>query len=530
MTRETFDAHLEQGNRHQGELDYVSAATCFGKALKAAKRDPIRQQASRLKLAAAQLVLGRWSEAEKELRKVLQRAGDGDREGRFEARMILGELLEQRGEPAEAGELLEGALDDARNLHDKTRVARARALLAEHLGRVGSVQESKDHLDEGLAAVEGLEDDVTTRSLKATLLTQLGLYYFRLARMKEAEGYATEALELVAGDAPSLVLANVKRYLGVIAGLRRKHRTSLLHHLDALDLFRRAACPFGQAKVYESIGRTFLALNRMEEAVFSFKRCEDLCIELGARPELATLYGKLGQVYMLREDYATAAFYFRKDLELSISFRNPYALGYSYRNLGQCLVQLEQLPQAVENLRESLNLFTLVEDSFNVARVETDLCQAYIRLEQPSEATVLCRQAREIFKAHEMHKELAFLLSLSGSIARLEGDFENADRRLSGAIAQLSEHGNSAWLAEAFYQKGLLERDRGNRELAVDNLKSAVRVARQAGLSRETGRYLHDLKELDERELYLTWMEGLRDAIVPRGAFEDRLAGVEHPD
>lgn len=518
MSASVYQQMLEQGQRQVAELRFVDAVGCFKQAVEAAPAEA-DDDGVRARLASCYLVLGQWDQAERQLKKVLERKQQD--KVRVEALLSIAELHDMRGEPGLAGEYLAKAQELAATVETSDVTTAALAKMAEHAGRTGAVSRAKEHIDQALLEAEKLPESAEKRRLQASLWTQLGLYNFRLARIKEAESQVRKGLECLGEDPPCLTRAQVLRYLGVISGLRRKHRSALMSHLDALSIYKKASCPFGQAKVYESIGRTFLALNRMEEAIFSFKRCESLCVQLGANAELATLYGKLGQVYMLREDYHNAATFFRKDLELSIRFRNPYALGYSYRNLGQCLVQLENLEEAIRNLRESLALFGHVEDTFNVARVQMDLCQAYIRRGQATEAALLCSQARDMFREHKMFKELSFLLCLSGSIARLEGEHEEAARRLNESILSLAEHGDSAWLAEAYYQRGLLSKDRGQRKQAVADLKNAVRVARRAGLSRETGRYLEELKSLDERELYLTWMEGLRDAHIP--SFEERL-------
>ncbi len=522
MSASSLEELLEQGQQKIDELRFEEAVALFKQAVEA-EPERSRSAGATNRLAHCYVVLGQWDQAERRLKPLLEsRVIQGS--VRVEALLLLAELHDMRGEPGVAGELLEQARAASADLQQDEISAFALERKAEHCGRTGAVAKAKEYIDQALEQAETLSESRDKRRLQASLWTQMGLYNFRLARLNEAETQVRCGLELLGEDPPCLTRAKVLRYLGVITGLRRKFRSALLSHLDALAIYRKAACPFGQAKVYESIGRSFLALNRMEEAIFSFKRCESLCLQLGANAELATLYGKLGQVYMLREDYINAAHFFRKDLELSIRFRNPYALGYSYRNLGQCLVQLDSLKEAIRNLREALALFDHVQDTFNVGRVQMDLCQAYIRRDQAAEAQMLCSQAREIFAEHKMNKELSFLLCLSGSIARLEGEYEEAARRLNQSILSLSERGDSAWLAEAYYQRGLLSKLRGQRGQAVADLKNAVRVARRAGLTRETSRYLNELKSLDERELYLTWMEGLRDADAPI-SFEERLSG-----
>ncbi|MBI3929130.1 MAG: tetratricopeptide repeat protein [Armatimonadetes bacterium] len=503
-----YEELMERGREFARQLEFPSAAEIFRQALELAGETTAAGQA-RNELARCCCVLGSWADAENCIESVLREPSPAPEQAR--AWLLRGELMSMKGDPEETARSLQFALELAIANRLRELTVEARCCLAEHAGRTGAVEESRALIEAGLDELEELEPGPSVSALRATLLTQLGLYHFRCTRLRLAEEKALEALRTLEGTGPSLTQANVQRYLGVITGLRRKHRTALTYHLGALDIFKQAGHRYGQAKIYESIGRSFLALNRMEEAVFSFRKCEQLCLDLGAHSELATLYGKLGQVYMLREDYETAADYFRRDLDLSNRFRNHYALGYSHRNLGQCLVQLGCLDDAIGSLSASLALFERVGDAFNLARVRMDLCHAYIRKGDGEKARGMGEEARALFEDHEMRKELDYLEALSGSVARLQGDPEEAGRRLRSAIERLGVHGPSSWLAESYYELGVLERQRSDRPAAVDALKNAVRVARQAGLTRETSRFLQELEDLDERELFLTWMEGLED-------------------
>lgn len=515
-----YDQLLSQGLKLEEELSFEEASVRYSQAAESAA-DNVELVETSMRLAHCHTVLGRWSAAEQQLQKVLDlNTGKADQ---VRALLLRGELLDMRGLPEFSGECRRQACQLAAELSPELR-ALAAVRLAEHLGHVGNLAEAGQHLEQTGGLLNDIEDDTHRRRIEAELYVQRGLCYFRLSKLREAYNHTQRAVDLLEAPADALQRAKALRYLGVVTSLRRQHRTALLLHLDAKQIFRRARCPFGQAKVYESLGRTFMALNRLEEAVFSFRRCESLCLELGAQAELATLYGKLGQVYMLREDYESSVLYFRKDLALSSQFRNPYALAYCYRNLGQCLVQTQSLDEAVESLQASAALFGQVGDSFNEARVQMDLCQAHLLKGQTSEAALLVARAREAFQERRMDKELAFLQSLGGTVARMEGRYEDAAAQLNESILQLAKFGDSAWLAEAYFRRGMLAKDRGLRKHAVADLKNAVRVARRAGLSRETGNYLEELKNLDERELYLTWMEGIRDAKKVGDFLPDRFS------
>ena len=515
MSGETpFEQQMEQGEELLTKLDYTAALRHFDRVLKNAQKlvDEDRDfkiARARNRYARSCQVVGRWDRAQREFRRVVDSELEGDdRVAVAEALLGLGVTMSRRGERDEAKDHFAEAREVAEELDLNHSRAEALCHLAASAGRTGELEEARVLLEKAKAFVPSQAETAEQRELVALHNSQFGLYYFRTGNNTSAESSFQKALEILDGQ-PSLEAAACYRYLGVMSSLRGEHRQTLEYHLEGLRLYKMAGCRYGQAKVYDSIGRTFLANNRMEEAVFSFKKAESICRRLGANSELATLYGKLGQVYMIREDYETAVKYFRRDLDISSRNGNYYALGYSYRNLGRSLIQVGITEEAITNLKESIGLFQYVEDQMNLGRVYMDLTQAYVKSERQQEAREMAVKAEAIFEEQQMDRALAFLKCLKGVINRLGKDYELAEKLLLESIDELPEKGPQAWRAEAHYELGTLYRQQKRYSEAVAAFRDALDIAREAGLSRHTGRYLRDIESLDETELYRAWMKDL---------------------
>ncbi|MCU0297011.1 MAG: peptidoglycan-binding protein [Candidatus Nanopelagicales bacterium] len=137
------------------------------------------------------------------------------------------------------------------------------------------------------------------------------------------------------------------------------------------------------------------------------------------------------------------------------------------------------------------------------------ITQAYVKAERAHEARDVATKAQAIFEEQQMDRELAFLKCLKGVICRLTRDFVNAEKLSTEAIEELPEKGPQAWRAEAYYELGILYRQQKRYPEAVAAFRDALDIARAAGLSRHTGRYLRDIESLDETELYRAWMKDL---------------------
>ena len=509
-----FDEMMEQGEELLKKLDYSAALRHYDRVLKSAQKlagdgREYKIAKARNRYAKACQVVGRWDRAQREYRRVVESELEGDdRSAIAEALIGLGVTMSRRGERDEARDHFVEAREVAQNLGLMERKAEAMCYIAAASGRTGELEDAKNILEEARQWVPENPSDASERELSALYHSQWGLYFFRTGNNPQATVSFEKALEVL-DDQPSLEAAASRRYLGVMCSMRGQHRQTLEHHLEGLRIYKLAGCRYGQAKVYDSIGRTFAANNRMEEAIFSYKKAESICRRLGANSELATLYGKLGQVYMIREDYETAVKYFRRDLDISSRNGNYYALGYSYRNLGRSLIQVGITEEAITNLKESIGLFQYVEDQINLGRVYMDLTQAYVKAERAHEAREVATKAESIFEEQKMDRELAFLKCLKGVVARLSRDYATAEQLNTDAIKELPEKGPQAWRAEAHYELGILYRTQKRYPEAVAAFRDALDIARAAGLSRHTGRYLRDIESLDETELYRAWMKDL---------------------
>lgn len=516
MNPSEIQSLLAEGSQLVSQLQYPQALDVYSKALESVRLLPLSPQTEELELHARNafcgvcLVVGKWDRALRELEKVAKmEPNPRSRPDLVRAHLKKGEILSNRGDRVPASDCFRAALELAEEIKDQRLIAQAKYFLGGNSSRQGELDEGRNFIEEALEASKDLQDTPETRKLKAAILSQFGLYCFRLGKSQEAKVHLEEALKLLEGMPQTLEEASVMRYLGIMVSTAGDFRGALDYHLAALKIYKAASCAYGQAKVYDSIGRTFLSLNRLEEAIFTLKKGEGLCRRLGAKTELATIYGKLGQVHMVREEYEIAVDYFRRDLEISTRFRNFYAMGYSYRNLGRCLIQVGDLDEAIRNLEESLGLFQYVDDSINIARVYMDLCQAHLKNGAPDRAREVGGKARTYFLGAQRQLEAAYLQALFGTIDRLESNFDKAEGEFKQAIEDLSKKGNTAWLAETWYELGVLYRTKKESEKAVEAFKSALNVAVQAGFVRQAERFLRAIEDIDELELFRTWVDSL---------------------
>lgn len=465
-------------------------------------------------LANALKMVGDWQRAEATYSALVEHSSaDVLRYERAMAHLGLAEILGYRGDYEDSIRHASSAYVLATHENDRALECLISCFQAGIHSRTGDQPRGRELLERAVSLVAQVEGERTAYLWSEIERTQ-GLFSFRDGDMATAEEkFAAAAGRLSHAHYP-VECGEALRYLGVVKGTRGRDKESLETHRDALVLFRRADCLFGQARTFNSIGRTFLQLTRLEEALFYMEKGVRMCRDLGADAELATICGKIGNAYMLAEDYGRAITYLQQDLELSKRFRNYYALAYTHRNLGRCYTRGGNLEEGINYLKDSLSLFQFVNDGANLGRVLLDLCQADAERGKLHDARNLGGKALIQLINHKQFSEVAFAHVVLGAVERRLGHLTESAEHLTEAFAGLEPHGFSSRLAEAHYEQGLLDADRGQPEPAFSHLGMALTIAKELGLKKHAARCYAAMEGIGEIELlaHLTSSVGTRRA------------------
>lgn len=456
----------------------------------------------------ARHMLGQWLGADDDVRAVLGLATHlADRSLLVSALLIMGELQKDRGELPDSKDTYLNASRVAEATQDRYGGAEANLALAAIFSRQGEAGESQLRMQATFAAVEGMQALPRACRILAAATTQKAVDSLRRGSQEETVALCRRALELMAGDPLAPEAAEAHRFLGVIDSMRMQHKDALEHHLRALDVYKKLGYRFGQAKIYNSIGQTLLAMARSDEALYFMQKAERICGELGALAEAATLYGKLGQVYLQKEDYARATEYFEKDLQLSQRLGGKRALAYIHRNIGLARGQSGETTEAIGHFKESLQMFQQVGDELNTGKIYMDLCRLYVNQKNFERARGMAQWANSLLGKLKQTFELASMKTLLGMILRAERNFGEAETQFKEAVEFFNFREPTDRLVETLYEYGLLLVDMGKRDRATEQLLEALKIARGLGLKQQAARCFAAAEHLDEVTLIRTLTE-----------------------
>lgn len=453
-------------------------------------------------------VLGHWTESEEDARAVVALAPTlADRAAVVEALYVIGELQKDRGNFREAEESQKQSAQLAEAIGDTFGQARSYLALAGLTSKSGGREVASAHLDRCLDLLNALQDDPRVPRVRAAATVQQAVASFREGNVDETMTLCNSALKTLAADPLAAEAGEAHRFLGIAASTRLQHREALEHHLRALHVYKNSGNRFGKAKIYHSIGQSFLEMGRDDEALHFLEKAERICLELGALGEEASLYGQLGRVYLQREEYQKAVEYFRKDLEMSTSRGSGRrALAHIHRNLGQSLRYVGDAEGAIQHCKQSLQLFQQMGDELNTAKIYQDLVLMYARQGNFDRAHSMAQFPVNMFRRLGQAFDVAWTNTLLGIVLRGQKKFSEAEEHFVQALDYFQTRDATARLVRTMYEYGLLLVDAERKPRAMELFVEALRMARSLGLKRQAKRCFEAIEQLDEIQLIRTLM------------------------
>ena len=451
----------------------------------AEQQDPLLASAGRERRARVLFRLGDWNSALDDVDWIL------NCETEVPPRRLVGALLTSARISAQMGHYHEaiGTLEMATQTADRQEVdatsrAAAHIEFASVLYRIGEEDRAESELALGESLIAEIEEPRKNEKMRAFALVQKGLECFRKRQLDQAQALYEEAIvQLEPRNSPTLLQADTLRYLGVLHKLKGEPLQSMRRLRHALSTYTKLQAPLGQAKTFNSLGQTCLAISRLDEAIFFTRKAEEISRSIGADSELATIYGKLGRIYAELSDFEKAVEYHLRDVDSCRRFGNYRALAFSMLNLGWSYLGKGDQDEALHYLEESLSRFRELGDRPHQAKVLLAMGQSYMDTGRLPEAEEVLEGAIEVLEEEgRIDEDLGRSRLMMGRLHRSWGNWAVAWSSLVSAQKILEDSAGTGALAETYLELGLLALERRQAADATRYLKQAISLSKKLEL------------------------------------------------
>ena len=469
-------------------------------------------QRSALRVARSELLvhLGRWDQALEDVERVLyvQRPVQ-DPSLLLRALLTAAQASCYYGDYAEAIRNLERAQGLAGTAGDRLMRARVALEKGRALAGHGDIRAARERL----GAVEELlsgSPDLTSEELEvlARSFMQRGLSAFQEHQLSVAQQeyqWALQLCETIPGG--SVAEAEILRYLAILESVQGSHADALRHQRRALHIYHRFRLPLGMAKTYSALGQCCLDASHLEEALVFIQMAERLSRQLGAESEVALVYSKLGRCYTQLGQYFEGVMFHLKDVEMCRRFSNYRGLAYATHNLGLAHRSKGDMEEALVCLQESLVRFQEMGDRPHIAHVHLELARTYLDRSRLNEVQIQIGEAARILAVYPNEVDRGAVMLLSGILQRLGQRYAEAEQSLFEGQRIFSATGLDGSLAECHGELAMLYLEMDRSDLALEQLKVALRLARRLDMHNLVRDCVAQLARLDQLALVTTLVD-----------------------
>ncbi|HEV8483386.1 MAG TPA: CHAT domain-containing tetratricopeptide repeat protein [Blastocatellia bacterium] len=257
-------------------------------------------------------------------------------------------------------------------------------------------------------------------------------------------------------------------------------RRAILEYRRALDLWRLAGDPVGEADTLQLIGANYSHSGQFDEALTTFHQELKLRQSTNDRRSLAGTHSRIGWIYFFLGRHQKALESFAQAVELCRIEDDRPGLAEALLDAGGLYDLLGERQKAMEELEESLKLFRSLSDRSGLAKVLLRIGSIFDSLWEKEKAIAFFDEAVTYFKELGDPGGQAQCYNSMGDVLASLGDHKKALHLYNEAFRLWRNTPDRKGRALALNGIGKSHGALGNRREALENLNQALDLFRAA--------------------------------------------------
>jgi len=269
-------------------------------------------------------------------------------------------------------------------------------------------------------------------------------------------------------------------------------------YLEAQNIFYRSEnfkgaseCARNRANMYFQKGSYKKAEELVEQAL-------NWASETGNYELRATILNTLGAIKSVTGDWRESIKIFKLCLADFESSGNQIRQGYVLLNIGLSQTELSEYNEAINSLNEALAIALEVKDLNLVEICYQNISKCYLSQNETHLAKSVIDTARKILPGLNSKALETELNIIDCKILRIMGNTEKAEKLLKEAYQTATENKLTALEADILFEQALVEKEKGNYELAVSKMNAVVKQYKTMGMEKglkDAIQYLNQMKK-----------------------------------
>ncbi|RCJ42715.1 hypothetical protein A6770_07495 [Nostoc minutum NIES-26] len=317
---------------------------------------------------------------------------------------------------------------------------------------------------------------VGDRSSQAFTHGHLGKIYSDLGQQRKALENLNQALLLrrQLGDkkGETITLNNIANVYSDLG----EPQKALEYFQQALLLKRQMGDKAGEAITLNNIGNVYLNSGEPQKALDYFHQSLPLRQQLGDKPGEARTLNNIGFVYLNLGEKQKALDYFRQCLLLYQQIEDKLAESRTLNNIGTVYLDSGEKQKALDYFQRSLALKRQIGDKIGEANTLNNIGFVYLNLGEKQKALDYFQQSLPLFQSVENKLGLAANLNNIGLVYLNSREQQKALDYFQKSLPLYQQVGNREGEAQTLYNIASVQRDRGNLNAALTQIKIVINI------------------------------------------------------
>ncbi len=330
-----------------------------------------------------------------------------------------------------------------------------------------------------------------------------GLTLLNLARGWLKQGNPVVAVELLKSAVRSTeaerdreLLAQILKSIGRTMMMQSEWEGADTHYLEAQRLFLDLENYKGAAECIRNRSNMYFQKGKYKESEELCGQALEWATQINDYELRATILNTLGAIKSATGDLRESIKIFKLCLADFQTSGNKIRQGYVLLNIGLTQTELTEYVEAITSLEKSLAIALDGKDLNLVEICYQNISKCYLAQKETNLAKSVIDTARKILPGLNSKALETELNLVDCRILRMTGNIKGAEDLIEKTYQMAIENKLTALEADVLFEQGLLEKDKGNFELAIAKLDAAVNQYGLLGVEKSFKEAIRTLEQL----------------------------------
>jgi tetratricopeptide (TPR) repeat protein len=330
-----------------------------------------------------------------------------------------------------------------------------------------------------------------------------GLTLLNLARGWLKQGNPVVAVELLksAVHSPEAerdreLLAQILKSIGRAMMMQSEWEGADFHYFEAQRLFLDLENYKGAAECIRNRANMYFQKGKYKESEELCEQALEWATQVNDYELRATILNTFGAIKSATGNLRDSIKIFKLCLADFQTSGNKIRQGYVLLNIGLTQTELTDYAEAITSLEKSLAIALDSKDLNLVEICYQNISKCYLAQKETNLAKSVIDTARKILPGLNSKALETELNLIDCRILRITGNIEGAVELIEKTYQMAIENKLTALEADVLFEQGLLEKDKGNFELAIAKLDAAVNQYRLLGVEKSFKEAIQTLEQL----------------------------------